>query len=52
MLRERTLLFLVGVKVILDNRGSKGQNLKTLLTQYLELRSMDEFHTLYVDALW
>ncbi|KAJ8035893.1 hypothetical protein HOLleu_19708 [Holothuria leucospilota] len=28
-----------------------GQNLKTLLTQYLEIGSLDEFHTLYVDAL-
>ncbi|KAJ8026057.1 hypothetical protein HOLleu_33791 [Holothuria leucospilota] len=29
-----------------------GQTLKTLLTQYLEVGSLDEFHTLYVDALW
>ncbi|KAJ8024285.1 hypothetical protein HOLleu_36981 [Holothuria leucospilota] len=34
--------------------GSKvtwGQTLKTLLTQYLEVGSLDEFHTLYVDAM-
>ncbi|KAJ8038309.1 hypothetical protein HOLleu_15694 [Holothuria leucospilota] len=29
-----------------------GQTLKTLLTQYLEVGSLDEFHTYYVDALW
>ncbi|KAJ8037199.1 hypothetical protein HOLleu_17953 [Holothuria leucospilota] len=29
-----------------------GQTLKTVLTQYLEAGSLDEFHTLYVDALW
>ncbi|KAJ8023324.1 hypothetical protein HOLleu_35730 [Holothuria leucospilota] len=29
-----------------------GQTLKTLLTQYLEVGSLGEFHTLYVDALW
>ncbi|KAJ8029398.1 hypothetical protein HOLleu_28777 [Holothuria leucospilota] len=28
-----------------------GQTLKTLLTQYLEVGSLDEFHTLYVDAM-
>ncbi|KAJ8018081.1 hypothetical protein HOLleu_44124 [Holothuria leucospilota] len=28
-----------------------GQTLKTLLSQYLEIRRLDEFHTLYVDAL-
>ncbi|KAJ8017371.1 hypothetical protein HOLleu_45274 [Holothuria leucospilota] len=29
-----------------------GQTLKTLLTRYLKKGSLDEFHTLYVDALW
>ncbi|KAJ8035867.1 hypothetical protein HOLleu_19678 [Holothuria leucospilota] len=31
---------------------TRGQTLKNLLTQYLKLGSLDEFHTLYVDALW
>ncbi|KAJ8047453.1 hypothetical protein HOLleu_06450 [Holothuria leucospilota] len=31
---------------------TRGQTLKTLLTQYLKVGSLDEFHTLYVDALW
>ncbi|KAJ8019203.1 hypothetical protein HOLleu_42361 [Holothuria leucospilota] len=31
---------------------TRGQTLKTLLTQYLEVGSLDEFHTLCVDALW
>ena len=29
-----------------------GQKLKTLLTRYLKLGSLDEFHSWYVDALW
>ncbi|KAJ8047297.1 hypothetical protein HOLleu_06268 [Holothuria leucospilota] len=30
-----------------------GQTLKTSLTRYLKkVGSLDEFHTLYVDALW
>ncbi|KAJ8018645.1 hypothetical protein HOLleu_43270 [Holothuria leucospilota] len=28
-----------------------GQTLKTLLTRYLEVGSLDKFHTLYLDAL-
>ncbi|KAJ8031402.1 hypothetical protein HOLleu_24581 [Holothuria leucospilota] len=31
---------------------TRGQSLKILLTQYLELGSLDEIHTLYVDTLW
>ncbi|KAJ8047059.1 hypothetical protein HOLleu_05952 [Holothuria leucospilota] len=31
---------------------TRGQTLKTLLTQYLVVGSLDEFDTLYVDALW
>ncbi|KAJ8047133.1 hypothetical protein HOLleu_06043 [Holothuria leucospilota] len=38
-----------GVK---GHRVARGQTLKTLLTQYLEVGSCDKFHTLYVDALW
>ncbi|KAJ8017591.1 hypothetical protein HOLleu_44895 [Holothuria leucospilota] len=28
------------------------QTLKTMLTQYLKVGSLDRFHTWYVDALW
>ncbi|KAJ8025096.1 hypothetical protein HOLleu_35207 [Holothuria leucospilota] len=31
---------------------TRGQNLKTLFTQYLKIGSLDRFHTWYVDALW
>ncbi|KAJ8019236.1 hypothetical protein HOLleu_42303 [Holothuria leucospilota] len=30
---------------------TRGQTLKTLLTRYLKVESLDEFHTFYVDAL-
>ena len=29
-----------------------GQNLKTLLTRYLELGNLDKVHTCHGDALW
>ena len=29
-----------------------GETLKILLTRYLKVGSLDEFHTLYVDGLW
>ena len=31
---------------------TRGQTLKTLLTQYLKLGNLDQVHTWYVDALW
>ena len=31
---------------------ARGQSLKTLLTQYLKLGSLDKVHIWYVDALW
>ncbi|KAJ8047038.1 hypothetical protein HOLleu_05922 [Holothuria leucospilota] len=33
-----------------DDTG--GQTLKTLLTRYLQVGSLNKFHTSYVDALW
>ncbi|KAJ8029028.1 hypothetical protein HOLleu_28312 [Holothuria leucospilota] len=30
----------------------RGQTLKTMLTPYLQVGSLDRFHTQYVDALW
>ncbi|KAJ8032667.1 hypothetical protein HOLleu_26255 [Holothuria leucospilota] len=30
---------------------TRGQTLKTLLTRYLKVGSLNKFHTLYVDAL-
>ncbi|KAJ8050071.1 hypothetical protein HOLleu_03122 [Holothuria leucospilota] len=30
---------------------TRGQTLKTLLTCYLQVGSLDKFHTLFVDAL-
>ena len=33
-------------------QGHREKTLKTLLTQHLLIRSLDRFHTWYVDALW
>ena len=49
MVRRRTLMFLVEVK---GHGGHGGQNLKTLLTRYLELGNLDKVHTCHGDALW
>ena len=49
MVRRRTLLFLVEVKVMGVHGG---QTLKTLFTCYFELGNLDKVHTWYGDALW